>query len=1302
MRKVNVKLFRNLLIGTALLIGAVFLLHTFQSGRVRAALLWQAQRAEEQGQPERVAHYLSRYLEFAPEDLDERVHLGQTLASESLATTAKARARAVFVLESVLARAPDRNDMRLLLARLAMDLGRWELAHEHLLVLQKAGVAEEEVARLEGRYHEVHEQFAEAEASYARANAKAPQVLANYVRRAYLLRAKLKEAAKADQVMDQLVDANSQNFSAYLERWNYRAEFGLLDKPEQVKQAGEDVRKAQQLAPREAEVLLAVAELAWRGNDLPQALADLKRGQEVFPADARFYLSEAAVAAKRNDDQTAEKALRAGLEKVPASGQFGLLWELSNLLLDRGNLSEAKLAEVNQLLKKIGKAGASVAAQDYLQARLCLLDGRWTEAIQLLDRVQPQIKSPPDVVNQVQIFRAQCFEQLGDPVHQLEAYEQVVERDPLSGAELKAAAEARFGKTRLRFLQELRKDKADWKAFDEELARAAGTQPNSLQLLLLRVEVLAARNQYAEARQLLLDRLEQERKGKKPPVELYTALAALAERENQVAKSFDLLETAKKECGDSAELRLAYMQYIALAYPNDPKTAIGRLEPLAREWEKFSSEDQGRLLRGLAETYQRLGAVSEAAEYWRRLAQHPLYRADARVRLILLDHAMQADDRDAVNRLLDEIKAIDGGQGPMWGYGEAQRLLWLKKRGEPADLDTARTLLVGVKAQRPAWPAAWFALAEVEALQGKQQESQDDYRQAFHLSERNPLLLAEMLGAGGQSQSEVEQSLQRATIMAETVPEVWVAYIQYLAGRDRAKAETAIAQAQSRLPAEKKAVALGLCYEAVGRLKEAQQQLEEALNKQPNEAMIVRLVAGFYLRTGRLQDAGPLLSRIVEGKTNASASDLAWARNGLALVLVASGDYRRLSEAVSLVGLTIDADGNLVETKAAAADTSEDALRARARVLSTQTRKKARTRAIALLEDLSARQALGADDRFLLAQLYEEQNDWPKARELLSKLSEARVPATDHLAHYVEALLRAHEVEEAQRVFAQLEKIDQPQGGKDQHLLVILKAQLLESQNQGDQALALLRNFAERPGARPEDRLDVIVSLGRQMRYAEALQGCALAWQSCPAEIVGGMSVSLLRQSGANEAPSKDVEERLRAAIQVSKNSAKEDRHKTALLLGQLADLLDLRRRYPEAEKHYRMALEKEPDNLLALNNLAWLLAQRSENGAEALALIQRALDLAGPRPELLDTRAVALLSLKRHEQALADLRKAVAESPTALTYFHMARALDMGQDRAGATAALRDAKRMGLNEQHLHPLEQEACAKLLEELKQL
>ncbi len=84
MRKINAKLFLVLLVGAILCTGAVFGIHHFQYGRIADSLLWQARRAEEQGQVKRQARYLQRYLEFNGNDLDEKARLAKKNGADAV------------------------------------------------------------------------------------------------------------------------------------------------------------------------------------------------------------------------------------------------------------------------------------------------------------------------------------------------------------------------------------------------------------------------------------------------------------------------------------------------------------------------------------------------------------------------------------------------------------------------------------------------------------------------------------------------------------------------------------------------------------------------------------------------------------------------------------------------------------------------------------------------------------------------------------------------------------------------------------------------------------------------------------------------------------------------------------------------------------------------------------------------------------------------------------------------------------------------------------------------------------------
>jgi len=82
------------------------------------------------------------------------------------------------------------------------------------------------------------------------------------------------------------------------------------------------------------------------------------------------------------------------------------------------------------------------------------------------------------------------------------------------------------------------------------------------------------------------------------------------------------------------------------------------------------------------------------------------------------------------------------------------------------------------------------------------------------------------------------------------------------------------------------------------------------------------------------------------------------------------------------------------------------------------------------------------------------------------------------------------------------------------------------------------------------------------------------------------------------------------------------------------------------AERQYRVVLERQPDHLLGLNNLAFVLASQKKAGAVALA--EKALALAPDTPAVMDTLALCLAAEQQLPRALEVQAKAVAAAPDA------------------------------------------------------
>jgi Tfp pilus assembly protein PilF len=160
-------------------------------------------------------------------------------------------------------------------------------------------------------------------------------------------------------------------------------------------------------------------------------------------------------------------------------------------------------------------------------------------------------------------------------------------------------------------------------------------------------------------------------------------------------------------------------------------------------------------------------------------------------------------------------------------------------------------------------------------------------------------------------------------------------------------------------------------------------------------------------------------------------------------------------------------------------------------------------------------------------------------------------------------------------------------------------------------------------------------------------------------------------------------------------------RQPQARLLGNfLAGLYEQEGRWEEAVAAYRAVLKDNGRDVMALNNLAYLLALRGGDTAEALALVERAVELAGPVGALLDTRGVVHLKRGQTEQAVKDLQQALMQASSPGRYLHLALAHHRGRDRAAAARAWRQVTASGLGQEAVHPLEREDFVRLTRELR--
>jgi tetratricopeptide (TPR) repeat protein len=1431
-RRLNLR-FVLIFLGILLAVGAlVHWAHVRQRPRLAEALRWQAQRFDADGDPPQAAKYLARYLEFEPSDLDAQVRLAELLDELGRPANDRRRVRALLIYEHVLREDPRRDDVRRRLIPLAMELDRCADALVRLGELKQHCPGEGKLHLLEGQCLERTRQYEAARTAYQQAIRLAPELLDSYVHLARLWRKHWDQPAQADALMDQMCQANRQSGFAFLARAKYRDELG------QRAESAADAAQALTLAPHDADVLLAAAELAQRRSqharqqgdhtladqELEHAREYLATGCRLHPGHADLQQARAALELSVGQPQRAAKQLRLALQHVTRrDDRNNLHWTLAGALIQLDRLDEAA-----QVIAGLEKSGYPRLAVDYLKARVLVQKRRWAEAVRELERVRALAANWPEIITQVDLYLGQCYQQLDDPDQQLDAYRRVLARDGSSVAARYGVATALAGMGRIeQALAEYQKlaqlpaappgidlaiarlaiahnrrlppERQNWRRVEQALERAESSA--AAEVAVLRAEALVAQDQLDQARDLL----EARRQAQPDQVELWTALAAVLDRQGQADRALAILDEAGQRLGDRMELRLARARHWA-----DRRGTAEPLDPLGEGLDRFSADQQRQLLRALTDAAYRLGDSERARRLAARLAEQDPH--DAYIRSVLFDLAVRSGHEAEAQRWQKELWRLDLSRGTL---AQARLHLWRARRGQADQLEQARKLLDELLARRPAWTPAVLCKAELDEIHGDREQALAQYQLAFdELGERHPygvLRLLELQRACNRSAQahhtiqklvqenclppeaialaaevcvqvkdaplaielarravppscddarrllwrgriladlehwpQAEKDLRRVVELEPKLAEAWLTLVRCLvqAGQME-RAHDAVQQASGRLPAREAALALAQCHELVRDEKEARACYQAALAVQPDDVATLRSAADFFLRTGPPDEAVPLLRKLGESSVEASAAEAAWARRHLALILAAAGDLARFTEALALL------DQNLQAEPRSAAD-----LRARASVLATQKNRRlgqstARLEAIRILEDLLAKKQALSQDQFLLARLYEAEGESSKARStMLALLGVEKNPA--YLAYYVNRLLEQRQIADAVFWFQALKKQD-PHSFRT----IELQARLGEAQDRTDEVIALLsagrtaprepvseeeaaraeearlrfvagllddlsRRAARRKKSaaarqyalaaetafrryleqKPEDIAGFVVFLGRQGRLAEALSMCEAAREKNPeqATLLALAALRARSPTGALPAEERDLARKVQAWL---RDIQRQQPDRVAFLLHQ-ADLCDLQGQYAEAEKFYRQVLDRDDRNVVALNNLAWLIAQRGGDRREALRLINRAIDLAGPHGELLDTRALVQLTMEKSDhEVLADLQEAVRQTPTPSRYLHLARARQLAQDRAAASRALhQEAANDRIEPDDLHPLERPAYERLLADLQ--
>jgi tetratricopeptide (TPR) repeat protein len=444
---------------------------------------------------------------------------------------------------------------------------------------------------------------------------------------------------------------------------------------------------------------------------------------------------------------------------------------------------------------------------------------------------------------------------------------------------------------------------------------------------------------------------------------------------------------------------------------------------------------------------------------------------------------------------------------------------------------------------------------------------------------------------------------------------------------------------------------------------------------------------------------------------------------------LAIGTYPRHKTAVELL------DKNLAANKANPFDILED-LRIKAIVRARMPGQENTSDAAKILEELDQTRPLSAEDRFLLVQLYSRLGEQEKGEKTMARLLRENPSNMRFLTAQMDELLQKKDPSWAQKAQSIVSSAKNFAPGDPAVLAMNVRLLFTQSKSEPskhDEARDMLaswvktnkegdpsvmaaaaglceqlsqfrlaeeyyRDYANDPKA-AEGTLLLARFLGRQKdSLSEAIELCKKAWANSPPDEVAGALMTILRSGTPSEIDLQRAKDQLQAAIQ------KENR--PALVLS-LAGIAELRGKHEEAEQIYLQVLAGNRNNPVALNNLAWVLALQNRDPnqvLEALKLVNSAMALLGPIPELLDTRGVIFHKLGEVEKAIKDLQE-VTQRPEAqqrlkaTAWFHLALIYRQTMDEESARRAFEESKKLGLTPDQLTPLERATHKELAKEL---
>ncbi|MEX2187367.1 MAG: tetratricopeptide repeat protein [Pirellulales bacterium] len=859
---------------------------------------------------------------------------------------------------------------------------------------------------------------------------------------------------------------------------------------------------------------------------------------------------------------------------------------------------------------------------------------------------------------------------------------------------------------------------------DRALRKFVGLEQNAVETAVSRVNLMAMRKQFAEAEKILAQAIADS------PMQLRKALLY---RQMQLALEAGDLAVGRKRLAalladDPTNLRIL-RRSAELAFDARDWKELARLdEPLRKAegesghaWRFYRAahmlaDPARRSPKDIAEAEQLVAAILKDRPRWAPATvlsgQIAEARGDTSHAIASYTSAIEAGDRRIATyeRLIGLLYRLNR-------FAEAQQVLDEMGRGAFSS-ERLESLALAVAVQQDQRERA------VELARESVAERPNDAMRH--------IWLAEMLQLN-EKRPEAIATLQKAVQLAPQDVRPWNAVFMYhLRGRDAAKAEKTLTEMTKQVPLEpaQKAFVLAQGYELLGKRPEALTNYRQASELAPKDAAILSRLAALQLHDD-VDAAEQTLRKIV-----AIAPDNVRARQALATLLALRDGDGAWDEAQELLRQATT-DGTPLP--------ADDRLRAVLLVRrggDKQQRIAQHAEARMILEGrVNGNESPAAADRLLLAGVYESEArllaDRVKlkaARDQLWTLADVAEPSESHLGLCADFALRhsrddgsdslvpagseirAQLLKDALTCVDKIEALQRKAQVYPTSRALALRVRLMQLQDRdkqiesfveplADERLESLAKDAEKdqwmldvgnlymsvalhePAERWYRRLwprvsrayvPLVQCLASQGRFDEVVTVCDAA---AKADTSSPRPVQVLASVLASGKPTADDLARAEPIIAQTLKANPSD----AELWFSAAVLRTIHGRPEEAIELFEAVVKLSPKHLLALNNLATLLAEQPERRQDALRYVEQAIAVAGRKPALLDTQGTIHLMAGDLKAAVKCLEEAVNSEAVDPRYpFHLAAAYAKSGRLEDARSAFEKAKQTGLEEQVL------------------